>query len=60
MTDVESAFQMSVKEADQIRTKSQLTAQFQQTDWKRMWSGLVQNQRDQWSGVGEDFYLLFF
>ena len=50
--DIESAFQMSVKEADQIRSKSQNTANFQTTDWKRLWHGIVEGDLAEWNTIG--------
>lgn len=50
--DAESAYQMAVKEADQIRAKSTNIAQFQQADWKRLWHSVVECDVSEWSQVG--------
>jgi len=42
---------MAVKEADQIRAKSTNIAQFQQTDWKRLWHSVVECDVAEWAQV---------
>ena len=53
INDIESTFQMSVKEADQIRSKSQNIAQFQQQDWKRLWHAIVESDQSEYGEVGK-------
>ena len=53
INDIESTFQMSVKEADQIRSKSQNIAQFQQQDWKRLWHAIVEGDPSEYGEVGK-------
>ena len=44
---------MSVKEADQIRSKSQNIAHFQQQDWKRLWHAIVEGDPSEYGEVGK-------
>lgn len=50
---VESSFRMSVKEADQIRTRSERTNTFQTTDYKRLWASVKDQSLDDWRLIGQ-------
>jgi len=50
---VESSFRMSVKEADQIRTRSERTNTFQTTDYKRLWASVKDQSLDDWRLIAE-------
>ena len=50
---VESSFRMAVKEADQIRTRSERTNQFQTADYKRLWASVREASLAEWKEVGE-------
>ena len=54
-SDLESSFKMSVKEADQIRSKSQKLTLFQEADWKRLWNSIIENKLPDWRAVGMIF-----
>ena len=43
---------MAIKEADQIRTKSQKTNLFQSADYKRLWNSILENDIKEWKSVG--------
>jgi len=42
---------MAIKEADQIRTKSQKTNLFQSADYKRLWNSILENDIREWKSV---------
>ena len=44
---------MAIKEADQIRTKSQKTNLFQSADYKRLWNSILENDIREWKSVGK-------
>jgi len=44
---------MAIKEADQIRTKSQKTNLFQSADYKRLWNSILENDIKEWKSVGK-------
>ena len=46
---------MSVKEADQIRTRSERTNTFQNTDYKRLWASVKDQSLDDWKLIGKSF-----
>jgi len=48
---VESSFRMAVKEADQIRTRSERTNQFQTADYKRLWASVREASLAEWKQV---------
>ena len=49
---IESSYCMSLKEADQIRTKSERSNTFQKSDFKRLWSAVQENKLEEWQSVG--------
>jgi len=54
---IESSFKMSIKEADQIRTKSERTNNFQSADFKRLWAAVLENSLKEWKTVGRTLLL---
>ena len=50
---------MAIKEADQIRTKSQKTNLFQSADYKRLWNSILENDIKEWKSVGRKHWQLF-
>lgn len=48
---IESSFRMSIKEADQIRTRSERSNTFQSADYKRLWSSVVESSLTEWKTV---------
>ena len=51
MTLLESSFCMSLKEADQIRSRSERINLFQKQDFKRLWNAIMNSSLEEWRSV---------
>jgi len=51
MSLLESSFCMSLKEADQIRSRSERINLFQKQDFKRLWNAIMNSSLEEWRSV---------